>query len=56
MRAAPYSTSHDELFGSAAVELVGNEELAELCTRHYHLLRDHIFEHAEVRAILAAVD
>ena len=31
-------------------------ELTELCGRHFHLLRDAIFEHPEVKAILAAID
>lgn len=31
-------------------------ELTELCGRHYHLLREYMFEHPEARAILAAID
>jgi len=31
-------------------------ELAEMCGRHYHLLREAMFEHAEVKKILAAID
>lgn len=31
-------------------------EMAEVCARHYHLLRDFMMEHAEVGAILAAID
>jgi hypothetical protein len=33
-----------------------NEELAEVCARQYHLLREYMFEHAEGKAILAAAD
>lgn len=31
-------------------------ELSELCGRHYHLLREAMFELPEVRAILATID
>jgi hypothetical protein len=31
-------------------------ELAETCAEHYHLLREYIFEHEEVAAILGAID
>jgi hypothetical protein len=31
-------------------------EMAEVCAGQYHLLREYMFEHDEVRAILAAVD
>ena len=34
----------------------GDDDLAELCARHDHLLRDYAMGHAEVRAILAAID
>ena len=44
------------LYAYSHMSFSGNEDLAELCTRHYHLLREYMFEHAEVRAILAAVD
>lgn len=33
-----------------------NEGLAEVCTRQYHLLREYMFEHAEVASILRAID
>jgi hypothetical protein len=33
-----------------------DETFAELCARHYHLLREFAIEHAEARAILAAID
>ena len=31
-------------------------ELAEVCTKQYHLLREYMFKHPEVRGILAAID
>jgi hypothetical protein len=34
----------------------GNGDFAETCAEHYHLLREYMFEHGEVRAILAATD
>jgi len=33
-----------------------SEELAEVCAEQYHLLREYMFEHREVKAILAAID
>nr|WP_315491061.1 antirestriction protein [uncultured Rhodoferax sp.] len=34
----------------------GAGPLAETCASQYHLLREYMFEHAEARAILAAID
>ncbi len=34
----------------------GEGEFAETCARHYHLLRDWMFEQPEVRQILRAID
>ncbi len=31
-------------------------KFAEACADHYHLLREYLFQHAEVKAILAAID
>ena len=31
-------------------------EIAKICARHYHLLRDFMMEHSEVKEILRAVD
>jgi len=31
-------------------------EFARDCARHYHLLREYMFEHPEVRGILGATD
>ena len=33
-----------------------DESLGRLCARHYHLLREYMYEHAEVAAILGAID
>lgn len=30
--------------------------LAEICTQHYHLLREYMLEHSEVGVILKAID
>jgi len=34
----------------------GEGGFAQVCARHYHLLRDFMMEHAEARAILRATD
>jgi hypothetical protein len=34
----------------------GDGRLAQTCAQHYHLLREYMFEHPEVRSILAATD
>ncbi len=34
----------------------GEGEFAETCAEQYHLLREYMFEHEEVQAILGAVD
>ena len=34
----------------------GNPEFAETCAKQYHLLREYMFEHPEVREILEAID
>jgi hypothetical protein len=44
------------LYAYSHLSFSGDQELSEVCARQYHLLREHMFEHAEVRAILAAVD
>jgi hypothetical protein len=33
-----------------------NEDFGRLCARHYHLLREYMYEHPEVAAILGAID
>lgn len=34
----------------------GEGAFAEACAEHYHLLRDYVFGHPEVRSILRAID
>ena len=34
----------------------GDDNFAETCAQQYHWLREYMFEHAEVRGILAAID
>jgi hypothetical protein len=34
----------------------GEGRLAETCAKHYHLLRQYLFEHHEAKAILRAID
>ncbi len=34
----------------------GGDALSETCAEQYHLLREFMFEHAEARAILRAID
>ena len=38
------------------LSFVDDSDLADQCTRHYHLLREFMFDHAEVKIILAATD
>ena len=34
----------------------GGDHLAEICAEQYHLLREHMLDHGEARAILGAID
>ena len=34
----------------------GEDDFAETCAQQYHWLREYMFEHAEAREILAAID
>lgn len=34
----------------------GDDEFAETCAAKYHLLREYVFQHAEAKAILRAID
>ena len=34
----------------------GEDDFSETCARQYHRLREYVFEHPEVRAILAVID
>jgi len=44
------------LFAFSHLSFSDSEALAQLCARHFHLLRDFALDHVEVRAILAAID
>ena len=33
-----------------------DDDFAETCAQHYHLLREYMLEHSEVRVILGAID
>lgn len=44
------------LFAYSHLSFGGPETFAETCARQYHLLREFMFEHAEVDAILQAID
>lgn len=44
------------LYAYSYISFTDNQALAELCARHFHLLRDYMLEHPEVRSILAAID
>lgn len=37
-------------------DMTGTDAFAQVCAEQYHLLREHIFGHAEVRSILRAID
>jgi hypothetical protein len=44
------------LYAYSHLSFTPNEALGRMYARHYHLLREHIFEHAEVAEILGAID
>lgn len=44
------------LYAYSHLSFGGPEAFAETCARQYHLLRELMFEHAEVGAILQAID
>ena len=44
------------LYAYSNLSFSDNPELAEVCTEQFHLLRDYMFEHPEVKRILAAID
>ena len=44
------------LYAYSHLSFGGPEAFAETCARQYHLLREFLFEHAEVEAILQAID
>jgi hypothetical protein len=44
------------LYAYSNLSFSGMPDFAEKCTEHYHLLREYMFEHAEVKGILGAID
>lgn len=44
------------LYAYSNLSFMRIEPLAEACARQYHLLRDYAMDHAEVEAILRAID
>ena len=44
------------LYSYSHLSFSDDRKLSEMFARHYHLLREYLFEHAEVKAILAAID
>jgi len=44
------------MYAYGHLSFVSEGEFAETCAEQYHLLRDHVMEHREVTAILAAID
>lgn len=44
------------LYAYSHLSFGGPTDLAETCARQYHLLREFMFEHVEVGAILRAID
>lgn len=44
------------LYAYSHLSFSDNQELAEVCARQYHWLRDYMLEHEEVVSILAAID
>lgn len=44
------------LYAYSHLSFSDNQELAEVCARQYHWLRDYMLQHEEARGILGAVD
>lgn len=44
------------LYAYSHLSFTDKEDLADECITHYHLLREYMMDHPEVRAILAATD
>jgi hypothetical protein len=43
-------------FGDSNASTGGSGRFAQICAEHYHLLREYMFGHVEVRSILRAID
>lgn len=44
------------LYAYSHLSFSDNVELSEICSSHYHLLREYMFEHKEATSILRAID
>jgi hypothetical protein len=44
------------LYAFSNLSFTDDEEMADNCTEQFHLLREYMFEHTEVKKILAAID
>jgi hypothetical protein len=44
------------LYAYSHLSFTNNEDLAEICTNHYHWLREYMLQHAEAQTILKAID
>ena len=44
------------LYAYSHLSFTPNEALGRMYARHYHLLREYMFDHPEVKAILGAID
>ena len=44
------------LYAYSHLSFSRDEQFGRLCARHYHLLREYIYEHPELPAILGAID
>lgn len=44
------------LYAYSHLSFSDQQDFAEMCAQQYHWLREYMFEHAEVRGILAAID
>jgi hypothetical protein len=44
------------LYAYSHLSFADNEKIGRMYSRHYHLLREYILEHAEVAEILQAID
>ena len=44
------------LYAYSHLSFSRDESFGRLCARHYHLLRQYMYEHAEVTGILGAID
>lgn len=43
-------------FGDSSASTGGGGQFAQICAEHYHMLREYMFGHVEVRSILRAID